>query len=517
MVGELTSAMEMFFQLFAGLAEVLTPISLLCLVAGVALGIVVGAMPGLSPSMGVALLVPFTYGMPAGPALTLLLAIYLAASYGGSITAITINTPGTASAVVTAFDGYAMTRAGEARRALGISLVISVIAGVLGTLILIFFSLPLAAVAVRFHPAEYFALSLFGLATVASLAGTNWAKAFAAALFGLLLATVGTDPISGVDRFTFGLVELSDGFPLIPVLIGLFALSEVFAAVAARDFAPLASTKLGGGWPRLVEYWRLRWTTLLSSIIGTVVGIFPGAGATIAAFLAYDFTKKLSKEKERFGRGSAEGIAAAEAANSSSVGGAMVPLLTLGIPGSATTAVLLGAMMIHKITPGPQLFLERPQVIYGIFASLLLANLVLLGVGFFGAKVWVKITDVPKQILFVMVAMMSLVGSFAVRNAPVDVLFCVGFGLIGWWFKKAGIPVAPVVLGLVLGGIAETNFRRAVMMDGFAVFATRPVTLTLLLLAAASFLLPLVLSRLQVNASNLPLPASGSSDSTRRA
>jgi putative tricarboxylic transport membrane protein len=488
--------MEILNHLTEAFLGTLMPAGMLALLVGVLLGVLVGAMPGLSPSMGVALMVPFTYGMDAGTALTLLLAIYLAASYGGSITAITINTPGTASAVVTAFDGYPMTRSGEARRALGISLVISVAAGVLGTLILIFFSLPLAAVAVRFHPAEYFALSLFGLATVASLAGSAWAKAFAAAAFGLLLNAVGTDPISGVSRFTFGIPELSDGFPLIPVLIGLFALSEVFDAVAKKDFAPIPAGKLGGGWPKLAEYWQLRWTTLWSSIIGTVVGIFPGAGATIAAFLAYDFTKKLSKTPEKFGFGSREGIAAAESANSASVGGAMVPLLTLGIPGSATTAVLLGAMMIHKITPGPQLFLERPNVIYGIFASLLVANIVLLGVGFLGAKVWVRITEIPKQILFVMVAMMSIVGSFAVRNALVDVIFCLGFGLVGWWFKRSGVPVAPVVLGLVLGGIAETNFRRALMMDGWAVFASRPVALCLLILAAASFLLPLFLNKL---------------------
>ena len=484
-------------HLVAAMTDVLHPWGVMAMIVGVTLGIVVGAMPGLSPSMGVALLVPFTYGMPAGPALTLLLSLYLAASYGGSITAITINTPGTASAVVTAFDGYPLTLLGRPKTALGISLVISVAAGILGTLILIFFSLPLASVAVRFHPAEYFALSLFGLATVASLAGMDWAKAFSAALLGLLLSTIGTDPISGASRFSLGLPELSDGLPLIPVLIGLFALSEVLSAIAARDFSSLSGGQLGGSWPRWRDYWKLRWATLWSSIIGTVVGIFPGAGATIAAFLAYDFCKKISKTPQEFGRGSTEGIAAAEAANSASVGGAMVPLLTLGIPGSATTAVLLGAMMIHKITPGPQLFLEKPQVIYGIFASLLLANVILLGVGFLGTRLWVKITEVPKAVLFAMVAMMSMIGSFAVRNSLWDVGFCLIFGVLGWWFKRAGIPVAPIVLGLVLGGIAETNFRRAIMMSGPEVFWSRPVAATLLILAAVSFLLPLLLQKLK--------------------
>lgn len=496
--------MDFLAQLTLALLTQFQPGIFLSLAIGAALGIVVGAMPGLSPSMGVALLVPFTYGMPADAALALLLAVYVGASYGGSITAITINTPGTASAVVTAFDGYALTCHGQTRRALGISLVISVVAGIIGTVILIFFSLPLAAVAVRFHPAEYFALSLFGLATVASLAGGQPAKAFAGALLGLSLSTVGTDPMSGTERFSFGLPELSDGFPLIPVLIGLFALAEVFDAVARRDFAPLPQASLGGGWPRLAEYWSLRRTTLLGSLIGTLVGIFPGAGATIAAFLAYDFSKKFSRHSELFGKGSPEGVAAAESANSSSVGGAMVPLLTLGIPGSATTAILLGAMMIHKITPGPQLFLEKPHIIQSIFASLLMANVLLLVLGFAGVSLWAKITDIPRPILFVLVAMMSLLGSFAARNATFDVLLCILAGLLGWWLKRAAIPVAPVVLGLVLGGIAETNFRRAILMSGPSIFVTRPVSLILLILALASFLLPLLLSHRKSSSENLP-------------
>jgi len=478
--------------LLEGLADVLAFKPMLAIIAGIMLGILVGAMPGLSPSMGVALLVPFTYGMSPMLALVLLVSIYIGASYGGSITAITINTPGTPSAIVTAIDGYVLTKKGQAATALGVSIVVSAVAGVLGTLVLIFFSVPLAAIAVGFHPAEYFAMALFGLATIASLAGNNWMKAFLAAILGLLLNTIGTDPISGADRFTFSITRLSDGFVLIPALIGLFALSEVFTAIEKRDFKVTALDRLGDSWPRLCDYWQLKWVTLRSSLVGTIIGIFPGAGATIASFISYDFARRLSRKPGEFGQGSIEGVAAAEGANSGSVGGAMVPLLTLGIPGSATTAVLIGAMMIHKLTPGPQLFLSNPEIIYGIFGAMLVGNAVLLGVGLAGSRLWVKVTVIPKKVLFTLITMMAVVGSFAVRNSMFDVLCCLGFGMLGWILKRYDYPLAPVILGMVLGSIAETNFRRAIMMDGGTVFFSRPLSAVMLALAVLSFLVPLL-------------------------
>ena len=463
---------------------------LLVIFVGVVIGIVVGAMPGLSPSMGVALLVPFTYEMSPTLALVLLVSIYIAACYGGSITAVTINAPGTAAAMVTSFDGYPLTQQGRAGMALAVSVVASAVAGVISALILIFFSVPLASVAVRFHPAEYFALALFGLATLASMAGKDWLKAFIAACLGLALNTVGTDPISGADRFTFGFVELSDGFNLIPALIGLFALSEVFRAIEKRDFSTQRIASLGQAWPGLRDYWKLKWTMFLSSLGGTLVGIFPGAGATIASFLCYDFAKRTSKKPEEFGRGSFQGVAASESANSASVGGALVPLLTMGIPGSATTAVLIGAMMIHKLTPGPQLFYEKPQVIYGLFAAILLANVVLLVVGLLGCRLWVRVTEIPKMPLFVVITMMCVLGCFSVRNSMFDVFCGLLFGILGWVMKRYQFPVAPVILGLVLGSIAETNFRRAIMMDDELVFFTRPISSVLLAVALLSFVIP---------------------------
>jgi len=488
---------ELLSNLGDGLAFVLGVVPILTITLGVAMGIVAGATPGLSPSMGVALLVPFTYAMSPTLALILLVAIYIAANYGGSITAVTINAPGTPSSVVTAFDGYPLTKKGKPGMALGVSLVSSTVGGIIGTLILIFFSGPLARFALKFHPAEYFALAIFGLTTVASLGGKNWIKAFIAAMFGLLLNTIGIDPISGVSRFTFGISFLYDGFALIPALIGLFALSEIFKQLESGDFSSQQVESGKQEWPTAGAYWKLKNTIMRSSLMGTIIGIFPGAGATIAAFISYDVAKRVSKHPEEFGHGSLEGVAAAEGANSSSVGGALIPLLTLGIPGSASTAVLIGALMIHDLTPGPQLFISNPDIIYGLLASLLLANIILLALGFFGSRLWIKVTTIPKTVLFPLIFAVSIIGSFAVRNSFFDVAACLAFGVFGWILRRYNYPVAPIILGMVLGNIAETNFIRAIMMGGWTVFFTRPLSLGMLVVAVASFSVPLIQARKQ--------------------
>lgn len=361
--------MDILSNLASGFGLLVGIPQITAIIVGVILGILAGAMPGLSPSMGVALLVPFTYKMHPSMALILLASIYIAVNYGGSITAVTINTLGTPSAVVTSFDGYPLTRKGKPGLALGTSLVSSTVGGIIGTIILIFFSVHLAKLVVKLHPAEYFALAMFGLTTVASLGGKNWAKAFIAAMFGLLINTIGIDPISSVSCFTFGFYRLFDGFSLIPALIGLFALSEVFLRLEEHKFdrKKVAGKFKKEVWPSIGDYWKLKFAILRSSVIGTLIGIFPGAGATIAAFLSYDVARRSSKHPETFGTGNPEGVAAAEAANSNSVGGALVPLLTLGIPGSATTAVLIGALMIHDLNPGPLLFKTNPDIVYSLF------------------------------------------------------------------------------------------------------------------------------------------------------
>ncbi|RLC52695.1 MAG: C4-dicarboxylate ABC transporter permease [Candidatus Cloacimonadota bacterium] len=487
--------MEILSNLGLGFHYVLNWVPLLVISLGVIFGILAGAMPGLSPSMGVALLVPFTYTLDPTLALILLVAIYISANYGGSITAVTINAPGTPAAVVTSFDGYPLTLQGKPTTGLGFSLVASTVGGIIGTLILIFFSVPLAKVAIKFHPAEYFALAIFGLTTVASLGGRNWIKAFITALFGLLISTIGIDPISGVSRFTFGISQLDDGFALIPALIGLFTLSEVFRQLEEFKLSTGVSGEISSHWPKFIDYWKQKFTILRSSIIGTLIGIFPGAGATIASFISYDIAKRTSKEPEKFGKGSLEGVSSAQAACSGSVGGALVPLLTLGIPGSASAAVLIGALMIHGLNPGPQLFNKKPEMIFGIFASLIIANILIFVFGLFGSKLWIKVTEVPKKILFPLIFAVSIIGSFAVRFSFFDVASCLGFGIIGWLLRRNKFPVAPIVLGIVLGNIAETNFRQAVMMGGYAIFFKRIASLLILLLAFFSLVIPIIKMR----------------------
>lgn len=483
--------MELLQNLVSGFQFMLGWQPIVVLALGVCVGILVGAMPGLSPSMGVALLVPFTYAMSPTLALILLTSVYLAADYGGSITAVTINAPGTPAAAVTAFDGYALTEKGKAGYGLGVSLVASAVGGLIGAVILMLFSVPLAKVAIYFRPEDYFALAVFGLTSVASIGGKHAVKAAAAACLGLLLNTVGIDPISGVSRFTFGVTELYDGFSLIPVLIGLFALSEVLLQIERANLSTVRIDSTSGAWPSLAEYWSLRMAILRSSIIGTIIGIFPGAGATVASFVSYDLAKRLSKQPDQFGQGSLEGVAASEAANSSSVGGALVPLLTLGIPGSASTAVLIGALMIHKVVPGPQMFQSRPDIIYGLFASLFLANLFILLIGMAGSRLWIKVTSIPKQVLFPLIFAISIIGSFAVHSSLFDVGVCLAFGVFGWLLRRWDYPVVPIILGMVLGRLVEKSFRQAVIASGYGVFFTRPLCASILSISVVSLLLPL--------------------------
>jgi len=470
--------------------------SLFVITMGVIVGILAGAMPGVSPSMGVALMVPFTYAMEPSTALVFLAAIYLAANYGGSITAVTINTPGTPSAVVTAFDGYPLTKKGRAGEALGLSLVASVVGGFIGIIVLIAFSGPLARMALKFWPAEYFSLAVLGLSTIASMGGENALKCSISAVLGLLISTVGMDSILGVSRFTFGNVNLFDGFEFIPFLIGLLALSEVFVGVERHDFeAEYAAGVAKAKWPSFAYYWKLRMSMLRASIIGTIVGIFPGAGATIATFISYDVEKRFSRTPEQFGEGAPEGVVAAEAANSSSVGGAMVPMLTLGIPGSATAAVLLGALMIHNLQPGPELFVKHRDIVYTLFASLLIANIVLLILGLAGSRLWINVTRVRKELLYPLIFSFAMIGSYAVNARMWDVFVCLGFGIVGAILKRYGYPLPPLVLGVVLGEMAEANLRRAVMMAGPTAIFQRPGSVALLVVAALSFLIPIMQAR----------------------
>jgi len=489
--------MDGFFDnLGAGLAAVAGVTPLLMIAVGVAAGIVIGVLPGLSPAIGVALMLPATYGLAPEPALMLLVSVYLAANYGGSITAIAINTPGTPGAVATTFDGYPLTRKGKPRLALDTSLWASFFGGLVGAIALILFAVPLADVALELSSYEYFALAAFGLTVIAALAGEDPAKGFIAAALGLLFVTVGYDTQLPFSRFDLGLPELADGIPFIPALIGLFALGEVFhrVEVAGRDRAAAAEADAPEGADRLTgaRLWSLKRVMLKSSLLGTLIGSVPGAGGTVATFIAYNEAKRTSRKPEDFGEGSLEGIAAPESANNASVGGALIPLMTLGIPGSASTAVLLGALMIHRLAPGPQLFEAEPGLVYGVFLSLFVANAFMLLFGRLGARLWVRVIAAPREILYPLIVALSVIGSYSVESSLFHVALCVGFGVLGWILKRADYPTAPVVLGLVLGRMIEENLTLSLVKGGWAGFLDRPVALVLLALTVLAFALPAV-------------------------
>jgi putative tricarboxylic transport membrane protein len=484
--------MELFGNLGTAFVALLDWQVILVMVVGVILGILGGATPGISPATAVALLVPFSYTMEAKLALILLVAIYQAANYGGSITAVLINAPGTPAAAATCFDGYPLSQQGKAGKGLGVALLASSLGGIFGAIILIFFCVPLARAALKFSPAAYFGLAIFGLATVASLGGGNLLKAVVAVLVGLLIKTIGLDPISGIYRFTFGSDLLYDGFALIPALMGLFAVSVVFEKVEKWTGLDRALEKIDSKLPTFEEIWKIKGCILRSSIVGTIIGIFPGAGATIASFISYDMAKRTSKEPEKFGKGTLEGVAASEAANSSSVGGALIPLLALGIPGSATDAVLIGAFVLHDLVPGPLLFRDHPSIVYGIFASLLAANLLVLLMGLYGNRVFIKMVTVSDAVLYPFILVVALIGTYSVNNSLFDTGSCIGFGIVGWILKRYGYPLAPVVLGIVLGKLIEYSFRRGVIMGGYSVFFTDKLAFVVLLLAMLSLFYPLI-------------------------
>jgi putative tricarboxylic transport membrane protein len=479
----------------AGLADIAWWQPILVIVVGIVIGIFVGVMPGLSASTGVALLVPFTYGMHPLIALILLAAVYTASAYGGCVTAISINTPGTPAAVALAFDGYALTKRGEPGRALGTALIANCTGGLLGVFILIAFSLPLARAALAFGPPEYFALAVFGLTIVVSLASKDMLKGAVSTLLGLLIMTIGLDPITGFMRYTFNRPELTDGISFIPALIGLFAVGEVLLNVERMESVRSALHSFSSKMPGRREILNLKRSILQSSVLGTLVGVVPGAGATIAAFIAYNESRRVSRHPEEYGKGSLEGIAAPAAAAGGSVGGALVPLLTLGIPGSAATAVLIGALMLHGVTPGPELFAgKHSYLVYGLFASLVIGNIVLLVLGIMGNRLWVKIISAPKALLYPVILIIAFVGSFGVANSVFDVLICLVFGILGWILRRYGFPTAPLVLALILGYMAESNFRRALIMGDPSIFFTRPVSVIILGLAVLSFAMPFIRS-----------------------
>lgn len=484
----------MFENLLTGLINVFQPMTFLLTVMGTLVGVVIGALPGLSGSTGIILLLPLVYRLDASVALVMLCGLFCGSMYGGSIAAILLNTPGTPSASATVLDGYQLCRQGKAGKALGISAVSSFIGGLLSSICLILVAPQLAKVALSFKAADYFALSLFGLTIMAST-DKDVIKGLISGVLGLLISTVGIDAIAGLDRFTFGNYKLMRGFQLLPVLIGVFALSEVFMLVQKGGEREGASQQsIGRVLPSWMDFKGFALAAVVGGIIGVFIGIIPGTGGSISCFLAYQVAKKLSKHPEQFGKGAPDGIAAPEASNNGTTGGALIPMLCLGVPGDVVTSVMLGALILIGVKPGPLLFVENPAIVYAIFAGMLVIQFLMLGAGLFCAKVSPKILNIPQTLLMPLIAVLCIVGAYSNSNNLFDVFIALMFGLVGFGMKKFGYPGAPLVLGLILGPIAEENLNRALVIsnNSWTVFFTSPISCVFLILSLASIIFAVI-------------------------
>lgn len=481
-------------DLLLGFSIALTPTNLLFAFFGVFLGTVIGALPGIGPSAGVAVLLPVTFGMSPVTAMIMLAGIYYGAMYGGTITSVLINTPGESSSVMTTLDGFQMALQGRAGAALGIAAIGSFIAGTMSVVLLMIAAPPLADLAVTFGPPEYFALMVLGLTTLASLTGGSMLKGMLMAIAGLLLGTVGIDLMLGAPRFTFGNVNLLDGVDFLPVAVGLFAIGELLFNLYLPVRAEPIKAKLSGLLPTRQD-WRDSWAGIArGTIIGFLVGILPGAGATIASFLAYAAEKRMSKHPERFGTGVIEGVAAPEAANNAASTGALVPLMALGIPGSGTTAVMLGALTMYGMQPGPLMMSSHPDVFWGLVASMYIGNVMLLILNLPLAPAFASILRVPYSVLIPIIIGIALFGVYSVDNSLFQVGTTVLFGAIGFGMRVFGYPPAPLVLALVLGPMLEKALRQSLQMSlGSAdIFVTRPVSALILGFALLAVLFPLI-------------------------
>lgn len=473
----------MFADLLNGFSTALAPTYLLMCVAGVLLGQIVGALPGIGPSSAIALLLPLTYGSDPVGALILFAGLYCGTQYGGTLTSVLVNVPGEASSVMTALDGHQMALQGRAGSALGIAALGSFIAGTLSTAGLMLLAPPLAKMALAFGPPEYFALVILGLTSLAAV-NDSVAKGLAMAAAGLLLATIGIDQQSGVPRFTFGQLWLLDGVEFTIIAIAMFGVGEVLASCANSADAKVIEVK--SVFPTRADWQASRMPILRGTAIGFIVGVLPAAGATIASFISYIVEKKLARDPSRFGKGAIEGVAGPEAANNAAVSGNLVPMFALGVPGSGTTAIMLGALIMFGLRPGPQLFTQNATLVWGTIASLYIANVLLLVLNMPLAGLFAKLLRVSYQWLYAPILALCVLGAFANKNNLQDCWLLVLFGAAGWMFKRYRWPLAPLVLGLVLGPILENSLRQSLALShgGLAIFVLRPISLGLLVVAA---------------------------------
>src|SRR6478672_5853855 len=486
---------DVLLQLGQGFVHLGTPANMLALVVGLIVGMLVAVLPGLTLVMGVVLALPFTYGMGVTPSIVLLTAMYLSGTYGGAFTSILFRIPGEPLDVPLLWDGYPMARQGQPARALGWTLIAALAGGLLTAVSAVALAVPFAKFALRFDSPEYFAIIAFGLSGVVSLGGGSLPRALVSLCIGLMLATVGVDETYGADRFTFGVPILKDGIEYLTVMVGAYGLGEVLTRMEQGFASPSidAGKKVETRLPRWREIWPLRPTIARSSLIGILCGIVPGAGATVGSFVAYGIEGQYGKRRAELGTGIAEGIVAPQVASTATVGGHMVPLLTLGIPGSGATAVILGAFLLHGVQPGPQIFQTQSALVYAIFASVFLGVIGMGLLGYFAIRPLIKVLYLPEAIVSVFVVLFCLIGAYSEHNNVSDLWMIVVFGIVGYLFERWRFPIAPMVLGCILGPVAETSFLTTMISyrNDWTVFFTRPVSAVVMALTALALLYPL--------------------------
>ena len=476
---------ESFQLLMGGFATALQPVNLLYAFLGCTLGTLIGVLPGVGPAAGTAILIPVTVVLDPTGAIIMLASIYYGAMYGGTITSVLLNVPGEAASVVTCLDGYQMAKQGRAGPALAIAAIGSFIGGTVATMGLVLIALPLTRFALKFGPPEFFALMAVGLSLVTGLAGKSLTRALMSAIFGLLIAQIGIDPVMGAPRFTFGRTELLDGFGIVPVVMGLFGIGEIFLNVEMKA-VQIFETSMRSLVPTLKDMKDSTWPIIRGTFLGFFLGLIPGVGAVVPTFLAYSIEKKISKTPERFGKGAIEGVASPETANNSYANAALIPLFTLGIPGSPTTAILMGAFMMNGLVPGPSLFNDNAPFAWAVIASLYIGNVILVILNLPFIPLWAAVLKIPYAILMTLILAFCIVGVYSLSNSVFDIGLMLAFGLVGYAFKKLDIPTAPLVLTMILGPLMERGLRQSLEMSrgDFSILFTRPLSAALLGIAA---------------------------------
>jgi putative tricarboxylic transport membrane protein len=486
--------MDLFHELILGFGVAIQPVNLFYCFLGCLIGTLVGVLPGLGPTAAMSLLLPATFHIPPVTAIIMLAGIYYGAMYGGSTTSILVNIPGEAASVMTCLDGYQMARQGRAGAALGMSAFGSFIAGTLGIVGMTIMAPPLASFALKFGPPEYFSLMSMGMVVLSFLTGASMVRSLMMACFGLIVGTVGMDAVSGSTRFTFGVTDLMDGVGLVPLVMGLFGISEILLNLEQKIDRDIFKTTVKGLLPTVEDWIQSKWAILRGTVIGFILGILPGGGAVLASFVAYAVEKRVSKYPEKFGTGVIEGVAAPESANNAAAQSAFIPLLTLGLPANVVMALLLGALILHGVTPGPLLLTKHPDIFWGVIASMYIGNVMLLVLNLPLIGLWVQLLKIPYPFMMPAIILFCVLGAYSVANSITDVLLMLLFGLVGYLMKKLKFDAPPLVLAFVLGPLIEYYFKSSLMFSrgSFTVFFTRPISLVCLSISGAILLWSIV-------------------------